>query len=211
MSYSYFYVILDALSQEKHIIRKFHWDWLRFCLFYIRFCSLKVQNLVITIDLVNRLTSVYSSVHSRGIFTKNNERKKYKSNVNSLLQYFRNPGLPRAKTIQERLNSVKKRQFWNCCAFFSQCWWLKKRGKFKFSIFLTELSRSYVVLSLVPTFQTVLSALDTKGDVFAKLTRKLVLRKMGCFWKFNAFSGHLFFQRNGLKQTNVKSLWVRLC
>ena len=55
-SNSYFYVIFVYIV----ISRKFHRDCFRFC---TRFCSLKVQNLVLRIDLVNRPTAVYSRAY----------------------------------------------------------------------------------------------------------------------------------------------------
>ena len=52
----YFWMHLHKIN----IFRKFHWDWLRFCM---RFCNLKVQNLVLKMWKVNKPTAVYSSAY----------------------------------------------------------------------------------------------------------------------------------------------------
>ena len=52
---------LDELAQKKEIyFGMFHWDWVTFC---ERFCSLKAQNLVLKLALVNTQTAVYSSAY----------------------------------------------------------------------------------------------------------------------------------------------------
>ena len=43
----------------------------------------------------------------------------------------------------------KKFLFWNVHPFSSPVWLVKKRGNFKTGMFLTELSCSYIVLSLI--------------------------------------------------------------
>ena len=52
----YFWMYLH----KRNLFRKFRWDRLRFCM---RFCNLKVHNLVLKLWKVNRPTTVHSSTY----------------------------------------------------------------------------------------------------------------------------------------------------